>query len=109
MFNYTFEFKIATKYISLHHSAGKRNKKFNLRLSDIRKLLQRKTCFYTGVSFEKKGNNARSVDCVTPSLGYTQGNVVACTVRVNKLKADLDPNDIIKIGKALQKHLKLIK
>lgn len=81
----TFEVRVAKKYTQLLESANNRKLPFNLSLSDVRKLLSRKTCFYTGVKFDDK-NNTRSIDRIDCNKGYVKGNVVACTLEVNNMK-----------------------
>lgn len=80
-----FELQVASKYKQLLQSARSRSLPFNLTLSDIRKLLRRKTCFFTQVKF---GQNelARSIDRLDCDKGYVKGNVVPCTLLVNQMK-----------------------
>ena len=82
-----FELQVAKKYSRLLHSAASRGLPFNLTLSDIRKLLKRKTCAYTKVEFDDKVENFhRTIDRIDCNLGYVKGNVVACTHEANQLK-----------------------
>lgn len=62
---------------------------------------QKGRCFYTNEIMEwgvGKGHSrlALSVDKVIPEKGYTDGNVVFCTVRANTMKNDLSIKDIKK-------------
>lgn len=54
---------------------------------------QQGLCFYTDTKMEwKRGGirpNSMSFDKVIPSFGYTKGNVVLCTNRINTVKSDL--------------------
>jgi hypothetical protein len=82
---------IARKYIQILESAKKRNKAFNLELSDIEEIVNENKCYYTGVTLtNKKGCNfQRTVDRVDNREGYVKGNVVACSHLANKLKNEL--------------------
>ena len=82
-----FEIHVAKKYHQLLMSAASRGLPFNLTLSDIRKLVRRKTCFYTKVPFDNAVEaHRRTIDRIDCNLGYVKGNVVACTDEANQLK-----------------------
>lgn len=85
-----FEIKVAKKYTQLLCSAKRRNKEFNLTLADVRKLLNRKTCAYTGVRFSSE--NLRTIDRIDSKKGYVKGNVTAVTDKVNLIKNALLEN-----------------
>lgn len=86
---------VATKYVQLRKNAQRRGLEFDLRLADVRRLLSRKTCFYTGEvlcdeSVEEGAAthpNKRTFDRVDNTKGYVRGNVVACSHRVNQFKS----------------------
>lgn len=103
-----FDVVLASKFLQLRRSALKRNKDFNLTLSDVKVLLTRKTCYYTGTRFEEEGPLKRSIDRVDSTQGYVKGNVVACAVWANNLKNAIfeDPSHEL-YGKA-DEVLKLI-
>ena len=85
---------IARKFISILNNAERRGKEFNLTLKEVKKLLNRKTCYYTGVKLvnplrDHEGNpidNARTFDRIDNEQGYVLGNVVACSHWSNQLK-----------------------
>lgn len=79
---------IAEKYVHLFRSATKRNKDFNLSYADVRKLMDRKTCFYTGVKFNEDEEHPyyRTIDRIDPNKGYVKDNVVACSMLANQIK-----------------------
>lgn len=90
-----FEVYVAKKYLNLKKSAESRGKEFNLNLGDVRKLLKRKRCAYTGVPLthvEGKDTDI-SVDRVNASGGYVKDNVVACSHFANQLKSVLLENN----------------
>ena len=88
---------ISRKFLNILESAKRRGKEFNLSLSEVKKLLNRKTCFYTGVKLvkalhdqvENPVEGARTFDRIDSELGYVIGNVVACSHFANQLKNDL--------------------
>jgi hypothetical protein len=98
------DYIVAKKLLQLGQSAKSRNLDFDLKFSTIRRLLLVKKCFYTGKVFEHTGPLSRSIDRVDSSLGYVEGNVVACTIHINLKKADLSMEDITLLAKNIQKH-----
>lgn len=87
---------IAKKLVNLESSASSRGKEFNLSLKTVRRLLTIKKCFFTGVVMvEEHLNDAqRTIDRVDNSKGYIEGNVVACTRRINIAKGNLSVEEI---------------
>lgn len=81
-----FELYVANKYRQVHRSAKSRGKEFTLTLADVRRLIKRKTCAYTGVKFEKTGDNILTFERVNSDIGYTKQNVIAVSLFANKLK-----------------------
>lgn len=78
---------IAKKLIQLKESATKRGLEFNLQFKDVKQLLSRKVCHYSGVRFNNKDNELRlTIDRVDNRMGYIKGNVVACTYKYNQIK-----------------------
>lgn len=87
--------EIVRKYIQLKTSAVNRNLQFNMSLKHIKRLLTRKTCYYTGVLFSKKVPELKkTIDRIDGSKGYTDDNTVACTQRINIFKSNLTPKEI---------------
>lgn len=85
---------IARKYINKYNNAKKRGLEFDLSLSDVKRLLKRKTCYYTGVILLEEAEDGnpfgRTIDRVDPNKGYIKGNVVSCCYAANNLKATLE-------------------
>lgn len=100
---YNFQIKIAEKYLSLLNSAKSRSLDFNLYMSDIKRLLTAKVCYYTG---DVLTNSNRTVDRLDHNQGYVRGNVVACTYEANQLKEKVFERQEIPL-KMLQKILQL--
>lgn len=92
-----FRLIVARKWVQLHESALRRGKEFNLTHSDVRKLLSRKTCTYTGIRFEYTPSECingvdpycRTIDRLDPNKGYVKGNVFAITHMANQMKNSL--------------------
>ena len=91
---------VARKYTHLMASANSRGKEFGLNLSDVRKLLRRKTCAYTGVQLTepkpqppngtaKPEYTDRTIDRIDPSVGYHPHNVVTVCHLANSMKEQL--------------------
>lgn len=82
---------IVKKYLSTLESSKKRGLAFNLTLSDMKRLMSRKTCFYTKKKFvnENQHPDSPTIDRKDCNKGYVKGNVVMCTKYSNELKASL--------------------
>lgn len=86
---------VARKYVQLKQNSETRGLPFDLKLADVRRLLSRKCCYYTGVKLCDEPvatggpvpPNKRTVDRVDNTKGYIRGNVVACAHNANQLKS----------------------
>ena len=94
---------VAKKLVMLNQSANKRGIEFGLSFATVKRLLSRKTCYYTGVPFTEA--NPRSIDRVDNDKGYVDGNVVACTVAVNQLKSNLTVKQLDMLYKKVHKFI----
>jgi hypothetical protein len=96
---------VAKKLVAIELSATSRGKDFDLSLKTIRRLLKAKNCFFTGVEMnDQHGHqNQRTLDRLDNEKGYVEGNLVACTKKVNNLKGSLSVQDIINLYKGLKK------
>ena len=95
--------QIAQKYINKSNNAMVTGKEFTLTFSDFKKLMLRKTCYYTGIKLQdssnNKGSNSRTLDRIDSTKGYTKENTVACSHFFNQLKAITEnPNNEITMG-----------
>ena len=88
------DIEIAKKMINIHQSAMDRKIEFNLSFDYVKRMLEYKNCYYTGVAFTEEGPNARSFDRVDSDKGYIEGNVVACTIDINGKKSNLSIDEI---------------
>ena len=92
---------ILTKRLNILKSANKRGLEFNLTDANIKTLLNKKTCYYTGVAFDEGNDpmNVRTFERVDDTKGYVKDNVVAVTLRANRIKNILLEHDNeLKIG-----------
>lgn len=78
-------------YVYKAESSTKRGLDFDLSLSDFKRLVARKRCFFTGESLVKVNGkpNTFTLDRLDNSIGYTKNNTVPCAKWVNELKNTL--------------------
>jgi len=88
------DIEVAKKLINIYQSAQDRKLQFNLSFEYVKKMLEYKTCYYTGKAFTEDGPHARSFDRVDSDKGYIEGNVVACTIEINGKKSNLSFDEI---------------
>ena len=88
------DIEVAKKLINIYQSAQDRKLQFNLSFEYVKKMLEYKTCYYTGKAFTEDGPHARSFDRVDSDKGYIEGNVVACTIEINGKKSNLSFEEI---------------
>jgi hypothetical protein len=97
------DYIVAKKLIQLKQSADSRGIEFDLSFIAVKKLMNAKVCFYTRRRFGED-LDARSIDRVDSSIGYVDGNVVACTVDINRKKANLTHDEILLLSDRIQHH-----
>lgn len=99
---------VARKMINLKQSADSRGIKFDLSFMVLKGLLEQEKCFYTGRKFDSKGGDyALSIDRMDNKIGYVDGNVVACTVEINRKKTDITLEEIEMIYNAIRSVKKI--
>ena len=90
---------IARKMCSKADNAKQRGLEYSLSFADVKRLMLRKTCFYSKRKFTDVGGDKRTFDRIDSKLGYTKANTVACTSSMNKLKnrllEELDVNLVV--------------
>jgi len=98
--------KVTEKKRALKQSAKDRNIPFSLKAKTIRKLLQAKRCYFTGIAFVEIENHpfGRTIDRLDNDKGYIDENVVAVTRYINEKKRNLTLEDIRCIYNGI-KHL----
>lgn len=82
---------VASKFMSLNSNAISRSKEFSLTLIDVRRLLTKKRCEYTGIELTKATSSPpndtdRTIDRLDSDIGYIPGNVFAVSHKANSLK-----------------------
>lgn len=102
--------QVARKYLNTLTSANSRGIECTLSFKHVRRLLERKTCFYTGVkltapSGDYTNSTDRTIDRIDSDKGYTDDNTVACSYAANSLKNEVFESKTTKnlSGKELQK------
>jgi len=84
----------ARRYVQMYDNAKDRGIDFQLSIADLKRLLRKTKCHYTGILFDHSNPDFRpSFDRVDNSKPYTKDNVVVCMTAVNKLKNDLLENE----------------
>ena len=96
--------KICQKLCSIYSNAKDRELECNLSFQDIKKLMLKKKCYFTGVPFTEEGPDSRSIDRLDNSKGYIKGNVVACGQGLNGRKSNFSIKEIVQLYKGI-KHL----
>jgi len=84
------DLSICAKYTQLYNSAVNRGLTFDLSLYDVKKLLKRKYCAYTGIELTNNGQTncrtQRTIERIDSKKGYVKGNVIAVSFVANQLK-----------------------
>lgn len=97
-----FEQYVANFYINKINSCASRNIDFELTISDVRNLLSRKNCVYSGLAMTHtgagvSGTNQRfsdvTIERVDSSIPYVKGNVVAVCHGFNALKSTYEQSN----------------
>lgn len=96
------DLRIAKWYLSKADNAKANGHEFTLSFAQFKKIVQRKTCYYTLLPFQGTEDYKRTLDRIDNTKGYIPGNVVVCLNVVNNIKAALE-NPTNLVG---PKHLK---
>ena len=97
---------IAKRLVRTEQSATSRNHEFDLSFNRLKKILNTKKCFFTGVilnTVDDSHPNYLTLDRVDASVGYIDRNVVACANSFNQKKGNLTAEDILLLYKGLKK------
>ena len=79
-------------YVRKAHGAFDRKIEFSLSFTEYKKLMTKKTCFYTGYAFSahsERNDRVATLDRINPDIGYTTENTVVCLKVVNAIKNTL--------------------
>ena len=86
---------IAQKYLSKKTNALQRGFDFTLSFSAYKRIITRKTCYYTSIRLTDDDRTAashRTIDRIDNTLGYVGGNCVASSNLANSIKAAVIEN-----------------
>ena len=99
------DINIAKRLISLYNSAHSRNIDFDLSFNTVKKILNSKKCYFTGVALNTitADKNQLTFDRIDNERGYINNNVVACSKEFNEKKANLTISDIRLMVKGFEK------
>ena len=102
------DLEVAKKLVAIKTSADSRGIDFDLSLRRVRQLLATKRCYISGVKLNKIQHdpNQLTFDRLDNIKGYTDYNVVACSLKMNRLKDSLTVEDITMLYMAIQKKSK---
>lgn len=85
-----FDLQLADYYVKKFKNARERHIEFTLTLADLKKLLKKKTCYYTGETLNfTGGRNVFTLDRIDSTKGYTKENSVQCASWVNHFKNEV--------------------
>jgi hypothetical protein len=106
--NIISDLEVAKKLVAIKTSADSRGIDFDLSLKRVRQLLNTKKCFISGVKLNRiqQDPNQLTFDRLDNTKGYTDDNVVACSLRFNRLKDSLTIDEITMLYMAIQKKSK---
>lgn len=85
---------LCARYLRMKENADKRNIPFSLVVDDLRELVKQEYCYFLGIPLylyvrasELQPFDQFSIDRLDPNKGYEKDNVVACSIKANKLKS----------------------
>lgn len=97
------DLRVARKLVNLCKSANSRSIPFKVSFKVLKQLMRRKTCYYTGVTFDS--SNILTIDRVDNDQGYIDSNIVACTQEINHIKSSLTIDQIDNLHKKIFSHI----
>lgn len=99
------DIEVAKKLMQIQASAESRGIPFNMSLKKVRQLLNTRKCFISGEPLNRVTGdpNQLTFDRLDNNDGYTDDNVVACSLKMNRIKASLTISEITMLYMAIQK------
>jgi hypothetical protein len=98
---------LAKRYCAKVESCVARKIEFRLSLADFKRLTNRKTCYFTGVTLTRKNF---TLDRVNNEKGYTKDNTVPCSQDFNTFKSSIESTasslDLDLLNKAVKNWMK---
>jgi len=106
---YTLDEIAAMLWTNAKSKAPSRGKKFDLKLNDVRRLMNGGVCPNTGIPFDLRKNNAAlpfraSLDRVDNSIGYVRGNIQVTSKIWNTAKWTWEVEDVIRMAKGIMEQ-----
>lgn len=104
------------QWLACKKSAENRGLEFSLSLKRLRQVVNTKHCKYTGELIHYNPDKINydsghigsldflSLERMDSEVGYTDKNVIAVGTKINILKSNITPEQIIKLAKALEKQ-----
>lgn len=84
-----FDTYVSLKLLHKSIQCSQRGIEFALTFADMKRLLSRKKCYYSGITLTMEGKHSHSIDRIDDTKGYTSDNTVACSSYINGLKNEL--------------------
>ena len=84
-----FDTYVSLKLLHKSIQCAQRGIEFSLTFADMKRLLSRKKCYYSGITLTMEGKHSLSLNRIDDKKGYEPSNVVACSSYVNGLKNEL--------------------
>lgn len=107
-----FDLMLASLFVFKYNECQRRGLEWGLSLAQLRKLMQRKTCYYTGVTMVKGDPKLRpTLERIDNSIGYTPENTTVVTWQANQIKNALFENersDLLTDIKTMSKMLNVL-
>ena len=118
---YITEEVIAIKFLNKIKTSKQRGINFELTLGQFKRLMNTKTCHYSGIELykgkprdeENPSFNSMTIDRIDNTIGYTKDNSVVAAYGINQIKGELERNNngvslkhMIKMVKTLTKYIK---
>lgn len=101
---YEDDVNIAEKLISLKENAEDRGIEFDLSFAHLKRILRRKTCYYTGRRFSSSVQDYKTIERVDNDKGYTDDNTVCVCQEANQAKGSMTLGELEKMVKQIKKH-----
>lgn len=98
---------VAQKYTAKQLDCANRGIKMELTFSQMKRLLKRKYCYYSGVELKENTCHRVTLDRKDCTKGYTVENTVACSFAVNQFKNSMtESKDLFEGQKMSSEHIK---
>ncbi|MDC7248569.1 MAG: hypothetical protein PQJ49_01460 [Sphaerochaetaceae bacterium] len=96
---------VAKKFTKIHQSARSRDLEFAMTLREVKRLLNCKTCYFTGKPLNNiEGDPLQlTFDRIDNTKGYVNGNVVACSNEFNNIKDNITIEQVRLMVKAFKR------